>query len=54
MISTAFRIPIPSTAGSWGVARERMAGKESGVTGKDWFFYTKNLTKEKVMEAFKK
>jgi peroxiredoxin (alkyl hydroperoxide reductase subunit C) len=31
-----------------------MDGKESGVTCKDWFFCTKKLPKEKVMEALKK
>jgi peroxiredoxin (alkyl hydroperoxide reductase subunit C) len=45
---------IVPTAGSCGTAKDRMDGKEAGVTCKDWFFCTKKLSKEKVMEALKK
>jgi len=45
---------IVPTAGSCGTAKNRMEGKEAGVTCKDWFFCTKKLPKEKVMEALKK
>ena len=39
---------IVPTAGSCGVAKERMEGKQEGVTCHDWFFCTKKLDKEKV------
>lgn len=39
---------IVPTAGSCGVAKNRMEGKEEGVTCYDWFFCTKNLSKEKI------
>lgn len=39
---------IVPTAGSCGIAKERMEGKEEGVTCYDWFFCTKNLPKEKI------
>ncbi len=42
---------IVPTAGSCGVAKDRMAGKEEGVECEDWFFCTKKLPKEKVLEA---
>jgi len=42
---------IVPTAGSCGVAKDRMSGKEEGVTCEDWFFCTKKLPKEKVLEA---
>jgi peroxiredoxin (alkyl hydroperoxide reductase subunit C) len=45
---------IVPTAGSCGTAKNRMEGKEAGVTCKDWFFCTKKLPKEKVMEAINK
>jgi peroxiredoxin (alkyl hydroperoxide reductase subunit C) len=45
---------IVPPAGSCGTAKDRMDGKEAGVTCKDWFFCTKKLPKEKVMEALKK
>jgi peroxiredoxin (alkyl hydroperoxide reductase subunit C) len=45
---------IVPPAGSCGTAKNRMEGKEAGVTCKDWFFCTKKLSKEKVMEALKK
>lgn len=38
---------IVPTTGSCGVAKERMDGKEEGVTCHDWFFCTKNLIKKK-------
>jgi peroxiredoxin 2/4 len=40
---------IVPTAGSCGVAKERMEGKAEGVTCHDWFFCTKKLDKEKVI-----
>lgn len=39
---------IVPTAGSCGVAKERMESDEEGVTCHDWFFCTKKLTKEEV------
>jgi peroxiredoxin (alkyl hydroperoxide reductase subunit C) len=45
---------IVPTAGSCGVAKERMEGKEAGVTCHDWFFCTKKIDKEKVLGAIKK
>ncbi|GAB1416521.1 peroxiredoxin [Paludibacter sp.] len=45
---------IVPTAGSCGVAKERMDGKEEGVTCHDWFFCTKKLDKEKVEAALGK
>lgn len=39
---------IVPTAGSCGVAKERMEHKEEGVTCYDWFFCTKKLTKEEI------
>ena len=42
---------IVPTAGSCGVAKERMEGKEEDVTCHDWFFCTKKLPKEKVLSA---
>ncbi|HTX17950.1 MAG TPA: peroxiredoxin [Bacteroidota bacterium] len=42
---------IVPTAGSCGVAKERMEGKEEDVTCHDWFFCTKKLPKEKVFSA---
>jgi peroxiredoxin (alkyl hydroperoxide reductase subunit C) len=44
-------VPPP---GSCGVAKDRMEGKESGVTCHDWFFCTKKIEKDKVMAAIKK
>jgi peroxiredoxin 2/4 len=37
-----------------GVAKNRMDGKEEGVTCKDWFFCTKKIDKEKVLGAITK
>jgi len=45
---------IVPTAGSCGVAKERMDGKEAGVTCHDWFFCTKKIDKEKVLSTIKK
>ena len=45
---------IVPTAGSCGVAKERMESKESGVTCHDWFFCTKKLDKQKVLDTIKK
>ena len=45
---------IISPAGSCNAAKDRMDGKEEGLECKDWFFCTKKLPKEKVMEALGK
>ncbi len=45
---------IVPTAGSCGTAKDRMEGKEEGVECKDWFFCTKKLPKEKVMDKILK
>jgi peroxiredoxin (alkyl hydroperoxide reductase subunit C) len=45
---------IVPPAGSCGVAKDRMEGKESGVTCHDWFFCTKKLDEKSVMSAVKK
>ncbi len=45
---------IISPAGSCGVAKDRMDGKEEGLECKDWFFCTKKLPKEKVLDAILK
>jgi peroxiredoxin (alkyl hydroperoxide reductase subunit C) len=45
---------IVPTAGSCGVAKNRMDGKEEGVTCKDWFFCTKKIDKEKVLSTILK
>jgi len=42
------------TAGSCGVAKDRMEGKDEDVTCYDWFFCTKKLDKEKVLSAIVK
>ncbi len=44
---------IVPTAGSCGVAKERMDGKDE-MTCHDWFFCTKPLSKEEVEKAIKK
>ena len=44
---------IVPTAGSCGVAKERMAAKD-GMTCHDWFFCTKKLDKEKVLSTILK
>ncbi len=45
---------IVPTAGSCGTAKDRMEGKEEGVECKDWFFCTKKLPKEKVLDKIMK
>lgn len=44
---------IVPPAGSCGVAKDRVEGKEAGVKCYDWFFCTKELPAEKVMEKIK-
>jgi len=45
---------IVPPAGSCGVAKDRMDGKESGVTCHDWFFCTKKIDKAVVLAAIAK
>jgi peroxiredoxin (alkyl hydroperoxide reductase subunit C) len=45
---------IVPPAGSCGVAKDRMEGKQEGVTCKDWFFCTRKVDKETVMKAILK
>ncbi|MBN2369671.1 MAG: peroxiredoxin [Vicinamibacteria bacterium] len=45
---------IVPTAGSCGVAKERMESKDADVTCHDWFFCTKRIAKEKVLSTIKK
>jgi peroxiredoxin (alkyl hydroperoxide reductase subunit C) len=45
---------IVPTAGSCGVAKERMEGKEAGVDCKDWFFCMKKLDKQTILDAIVK
>jgi peroxiredoxin (alkyl hydroperoxide reductase subunit C) len=45
---------IVPTAGSCGVAKERMESKQEDVTCYDWFFCTKKISEDKVWEAIKK
>ena len=45
---------IVPTAGSCGVAKDRMEGKEKNVKCYDWFFCTKPISKEEVFKAIKK
>jgi peroxiredoxin (alkyl hydroperoxide reductase subunit C) len=45
---------IVPTAGSCGVAQDRMEGKESGVTCHEWFFCTKKIDKEKILSTVMK
>ncbi|MBN2618286.1 MAG: peroxiredoxin [Spirochaetales bacterium] len=45
---------IVSPAGSCGTAKDRMEGKEEGVECQDWFFCSKKLDKNKVLDAIKK
>lgn len=45
---------IVPTAGSCGVAKSRMEGQEEGVKCYDWFFCTKELSKDKVEAALGK
>ena len=44
---------IVPPAGSCGVAKDRMEGKEAGVKCYDWFFCTKSISKEDVLDAIK-
>lgn len=44
---------IVPTAGSCGVAKERMEGKDN-ITCHDWFFCTKKIDKETVLKTIKK
>ncbi|HEX5595778.1 MAG TPA: peroxiredoxin [Micromonosporaceae bacterium] len=44
------RVIVP-TAGTYGVAAERMAGAEEGIQCEDWFFCTKEISKEAVEAA---
>lgn len=45
---------IVPPAGSCGVAKDRMDGKEQDVTCHDWFFCTKPISKEKVLSTILK
>ena len=45
---------IIPTAGSCGVAKERMEAKEEGKKCYDWFFCTKELSADKIMKEIKK
>jgi peroxiredoxin (alkyl hydroperoxide reductase subunit C) len=45
---------IVPTAGSCGVAKDRMDGKQEGVVCKDWFFCTKKISKEEVLSKIVK
>ncbi|NLI03897.1 MAG: peroxiredoxin [Actinomycetaceae bacterium] len=47
------RVIVP-TAGSCGVAEDRMTGKEEGVECIDWFFCTKAISEEEVEKAIQK
>lgn len=42
---------IVPPAGSCGVAKDRMEGKEENVTCHDWYFCTRPISKEKVLET---
>lgn len=44
---------IVPTAGSCGVAKDRMEGKEEGVSCIDWFFCTKELSVEQIDAAIR-
>lgn len=45
---------IISPAGNCGTAKDRMDGKEEGLECKDWFFCTKKMAADTVMNAIKK
>jgi peroxiredoxin (alkyl hydroperoxide reductase subunit C) len=45
---------IVPTAGSCGVAKERMESKDVDVTCHDWFFCTKKISEDKIWDAVKK
>lgn len=44
---------IVPPAGSCGVAKDRVEGKEAGVKCYDWFFCTKPLSKDEVLKGIK-
>ena len=44
---------IIPTAGSCGVAKDRVDGKDEGMTCYDWFFCTKPISKEEVLNGIK-
>jgi peroxiredoxin (alkyl hydroperoxide reductase subunit C) len=44
---------IIPTAGSCGVAKDRVDGKDEGITCYDWFFCTKPISKEDVLNGIK-
>ncbi|WP_174375419.1 peroxiredoxin [Nocardia higoensis] len=46
------RVIVP-TAGSCGVAADRMAGTEEGVECEDWFFCTKQISEEDIEKAIR-
>ena len=50
MIQPGDDVIVP-TAGSCGVAKDRMEGREEGVTCVDWFFCTKKIDKSTVIAA---
>lgn len=45
---------IVPTAGSCGVAKDRMEGRQEGVSCQDWFFCTKKIEKAKVLATVSK
>jgi peroxiredoxin (alkyl hydroperoxide reductase subunit C) len=45
---------IVPPAGSCGVAKDRMDGKDAGVTCHDWFFCTKKIAKDEVLAKIQK
>lgn len=45
---------IVPTAGSCGIAKERMEAKVAGVKCYDWFFCTKEISKEEVLSGIRK
>jgi peroxiredoxin 2/4 len=45
---------IISPAGSCGTAKDRMDGKEEGLDCKDWFFCTKKLDKDTILDRILK
>jgi peroxiredoxin (alkyl hydroperoxide reductase subunit C) len=45
---------IVPTAGSCGMSKDRMEGKQEGVTYHDWFFCTKKIDKAAVIAVITK
>lgn len=45
---------IVPPAGSCGVAKDRVEGKEAGVTCKDWYFCTRQISEDEVRAAIEK